>query len=376
MKKYIKIAMLGHKRVPSREGGIEVVVENLGSRMARQGHSVVCYNRKGHHVSGVQFDEERRKSYNGMIIKEVFTVNRKGMAAVTSSIAATICASFSDCNVIHFHAEGSCLFLPLAKLMGKRCIVTVHGLDHQRAKWGRFARTYIKLGEWILAKYADQIIVLSHNVQEYFKNTYGRKTDYIPNGVERFPFYEADAICQKWNLKKDEYILYLGRIVPEKGIHYLIDAFKQVETSKKLVIAGGASDSGDFVNVLKAKAEDDERILFTDFVTGKELGELYSNAYLYVLPSDLEGMPLSLLEALSYGNCCLVSNIPECSEVVEEQAVIFKAGNIKDLTNKLSMCCENPQLVEQYRKQAADFVCSKYNWDDIVEKTLRLYRRR
>lgn len=372
----MKIAMLGHKRIPSREGGIEVVVENLGMRMAAGGHKVVCYNRKGHHISGKQFDEGRYSQYKGMEIKEVFTVNRKGMAAVTSSVAATICAAFSDCNVVHFHAEGSCLFLPLAKLAGKRCIVTVHGLDHQRAKWGRFARTYIKLGEWILAKYADHIIVLSHNIQNYFKKTYGRETWYIPNGVERFSSCEADRICRRWGLEKDNYILFLGRIVPEKGIHYLIDAFKRVNTDKKLVIAGGASDSGDFINMLKKKAEKDNRIQFTDFVSGRELAELYSNAYVYVLPSDLEGMPLSLLEALSYGNCCLVSDIPECSEVVEEQALIFEAGNIQDLRGKLQLCCDNPMLVTQYRQQAADFVCSKYNWDDIVQKTLHLYRRK
>lgn len=367
------ICMLGHKRIPSREGGIEVVVEKLATRMVQKGYEVVCYNRRGHHVSGAEYDEDVRSEYKGIKLKSVFTINKKGMAAVTSSLAATVCASFSRCQVVHFHAEGSCLLLPLAKLMGKRCIVTVHGLDHQRAKWGRFARFYIKTGERILVRFADEIIVLSRNVQKYFDETYGRKTEYIPNGVEKYEFCEASEIQAKWGLEKDNYILYLGRIVPEKGIQYLIEAFKGVKTDKKLVIAGGSSDTKDLVENLKVQAFQDERIIFTGFVKERVLSELYSNAYLYVLPSDLEGMPLSLLEALSYGNCCLVSDIPECSEVVENQAVIFKAGNIKDLQKKLQKCCDNPEWIEAYRQDASSFVCSKYNWDDIVDKTLVLY---
>ena len=135
--------------------------------------------------------------------------------------------------------------------------------------------------------------------------TYGRKTRFIPNGVVRPQIRKADIIKQKYGLEKDSYILFLGRLVPEKGLRYLIEAFKKVKTDKKLVIAGGSSDTEEFTNDLKKMTENDRRILFTGFIRGQELDEIYSNAYIYTLPSDLEGMPLSLLEAMSYGNCCL-----------------------------------------------------------------------
>lgn len=232
----MKIAMLGHKRIPSREGGIEIVVEELATRMVKRGHDVTCYNRRGHHVSGKEFDTQQEVSdYKGIRLKSVFTLNKKGLAAMTASTAATIMATMGNYDVIHFHAEGPCAMLWLPKLFHKKCIVTVHGLDHQRAKWGFLARTYIMLGEKTAVKFADEIIVLSRNVQKYFQETYGRKTMMIPNGVNKPEIRNAEIISEKYKLNKDNYILFLGRIVPEKGLKYLIQAFKQVNTEKKLV---------------------------------------------------------------------------------------------------------------------------------------------
>ena len=182
-------------------------------------------------------------------------------------------------------------------------------------------------------------------------------------------------ITKKFGLTKDSYILFLGRLVPEKGLRYLIEAFKQVETDKKLVIAGGSSDTDSFTNELKELAKEDDRILFTGFVQGQMLEELYSNAYIYTLPSDLEGMPLSLLEAMSYGNCCLVSDIPECAEVVEDKALIFKKSDVNDLRTCLQDACDHPEKVMMLKAQAADFICKKYDWDKVVEETMKLYRR-
>ena len=189
------------------------------------------------------------------------------------------------------------------------------------------------------------------------------------------PMQDADIIKQNWGLEKDNYILFLGRIVPEKGILYLIKAFKSIKTDKKLVIAGGSSDTTDFMNEIEHEAVDDDRIIFTGFIQGKTLEELYSNAYIYVLPSDLEGMPISLLEAMSYGNCCVVSSIPECTEVVGDKAVVFEQGNADALKNTLQSLCANPDTVEKYKNGASDYICSKYNWDDVVDKTLKLYER-
>lgn len=376
MKDKLNIAMLGHKRIPSREGGIEIVVEELSTRMVKLGHRVTCFNRKGHHVSGSEFDVNQLSEYKGVKLKAVWTLDKKGLAAMTSSLSAAIKAAFGKYDVVHFHAEGPCAMLWLPKLFGKRCIATIHGIDWQRAKWGGFASKYIKFGEKVAAKYADEIIVLSESVQKYFMDIYGRKTVFIPNGVKRPVIREPRLIKEKFGLEKDSYILFLGRLVPEKGISYLIEAFKQIDTDKKLVIAGGSSDTNGFLRDLKKLAKDDEKIIFTGFVQGQLLEELYSNAYVYVLPSDLEGMPLSLLEAMSYGNCCVVSDIAECAEVVEDKAVVFRKSNVEQLREKLQDLCEHPEKVQSYKNSASDFICQKYNWDDVVDKTVALYQKK
>lgn len=376
-KEKLSIAMFGQKRIPSREGGVEIVVEELCTRMVAQGHNVTCYNRGGHHVSGSEYDSKRLKEYKGIKLKTVPTIEKKGLAAVSSSFFAALCCAFGKYDVVHIHAEGPAFFCWLPKLFHKRVIVTVHGIDWQREKWkSGFGSKFIHKGEKNAVKYADEIIVLSKGVQDYFEKIYGRKTVFIPNGVSNHIERKPQIIKNKFGLDKDEYILFLGRLVPEKGIKYLIEAFKQVDTEKKLVIAGGSSDTSEFENEMKEIAKEDKRILFTGFVQGQELEELYSNAYVYALPSDLEGMPLSLLEAMSYGNCCLVSDIPECAEVVEDKALIFKKADVKDLQSKLQDACDHSEKVDAHKKQAADFICSKYNWDEIVQATLKLYRRK
>lgn len=371
----MKITMFGHKRIPSREGGVEIVVEELGARLAAQGHDVTCYNRGGHHVGGAGFDEEKKTQYRGMKLKTVPTLDKKGLAAVTSSFFAGFAAAFSSADVVHIHAEGPAVMAWLPRLFGKKVIVTVHGLDWQREKWSKgFGAKYIRWGEKMAVKCAHEIIVLSQNVQNYFRETYGRETVFIPNGVDRPEKVEAEQITANFGLEKDGYILFLGRLVPEKGIHYLIEAFRSVKTDKKLVIAGSGSDTDEYAARLKALAEGDERILFTGFVQGKLLEELYSNAYVYVLPSDLEGMPLSLLEAMSYGNCCFTSDIAECATVIEDRGVTFPKGDVAALGETLQKLCDAPELVADYQKNAADFICGKYNWDTVAERTLELYR--
>ena len=374
MKGHLNIAMLGHKHIPSREGGVEIVVEELAARMVQAGHSVTCFNRSGRHVSRREHDTDRLREHRGIRLKVVPTVNRRGLAAVSSSFFAAVCAAFGPYDVVHFHAEGPCAMLWLPKLLGKRCIATIHGLDWQRSKWGGTARRYIRFGERVAAKYADELIVLSRGLQRYFLDTYGRKTVFIPNGVNPPTPQAPQLITEQFGLGKGDYILFLGRLVPEKGLACLIEAFRQVRTEKKLVIAGGSSDTEAFVARLREQARGDGRIVFTGFVQGRLLEELYSNAYLYTLPSEVEGMPLSLLEAMSYGSCCLVSDIAECTEVVEDKALVFKKSDAADLTRKLQFACDHPEAVAAYKAGAAGFICGKYNWDDVAAQTLKLYQ--
>ena len=321
----MKIAVIGHKRIPSREGGIEIVVGELSSRMASRGNKVVVYNRKSEHIAGKGYNADNSlKQWKGVDIKWVPTPNSAKLNAIVYSALATARAVFRKYDIIHFHAEGPAAMVLLAKLFKKKTVVTVHGLDWQRSKWGGFATKFLKFGEKTAAKYADEIIVLSENVKNYFKSTYNRDTNYIPNGIEKPDLASASIIGEKYSLKKDGYILYLGRVVPEKGIHYLIEAYNSLNTSMPLVIAGGASHTVEYENQIHETAKGNKNINFTGFVQGAELAELYSNAYIYCLPSDLEGMPISLLEAMSYGNCCFTSNIDECTEVCVNNAVYFE----------------------------------------------------
>lgn len=369
----MRIAMVGHKRVPGREGGIEIVVQELATRMAALGNDVTLYNRSGHHVAGDKYDGQKLTEYKGVRIKTVPTIERRGLAAVSSSFFGCLFAAFGKYDVVHIHAEGPAYFSWIPKLLHKRVVVTIHGLDWQRAKWGNFASKYIKAGEKSAVKHADEIIVLSRGVQEYFLSTYNRKTVFIPNGVNKADVMPTKNITEKWGLEKDSYILFVGRLVPEKGIKYLVEAWKKVKTDKKLVLAGMPSDSIEFAREIRETADD--RVIFTGFVQGRDLKELYSNAYVYVLPSDLEGMPLTLLEAMSYGNCCLVSDIAENTEVIEDKAVVFRKSNTEDLKEKLQELIDQPTVVEKYKATAADFIYKKYNWGDVVRKTLELYRK-
>lgn len=370
----MKIAMIGHKRVPSREGGVEIVVEELSTRLVKKGHQVDIYNRKGKNVQDKSVDKNKRnlKTYKGTRIITVPTINKKGLDALIYSFFSTIRALFGKYDCIHYHAEGSCAMIWIPHLFKIRTVATIHGLDWQRSKWGGFATKYIKFGEKMAAKYADEIIVLSDSVKKYFEDTYSRKTNFIPNGVNNPTNRKVNGIKEKWHLEKDSYILFLARIVPEKGLHYLIEAFKQINTNKKFVIAGGASHTNEYLEEIKKMASEDDRIIMTGFVQGDVLEELFSNAYLYCLPSDVEGMPISLLEAMSYGCNCLVSDIEENTQVVNEWAKIFKKGNIDDLKIKLEEALKEKD--RQKSKDISDYILNKYNWNKVVEDTEKLYK--
>ena len=370
----MRIAMIGHKRFGSREGGVEVVVTELARRMAALGHEVTCYDRSGSDVMTGEATDACERVVDGVRVVPVRTVDKKGLAALSSSYFATLTA-IKDCpDVIHYHAEGPCVPLPLALRAGIRTVATIHGLDWQRAKWGKLASTYIKMGERAAATKADGLIVLSKANQAYFKKTYGRDAVLIPNGVDEKAPRHADVIKSTWGLDEGSYLLYLGRLVPEKRPELLIKAFRKLKTDKRLVIAGGGSDTSEFEKSLCALAEGDSRILFTGFVTGEPLEELYSNAYAYVLPSDVEGMPMSLLEAMAYGRCCVTSDVPECADVLSGAGLTFKKGDVSDLGSVLDRLLADPARVTRLGNKARMSVAHSYDWDTVVERTLALYK--
>ena len=372
----MKIAMIGHKVVPSRRGGIENVLTTLCPMLVEMGHEVTCYNRSSDKIENEYVGTVQNNTYKGVKLKTAWTLKVRGFAAMIASFTAATSAAFGRYDVVHFHAEGPCAALWIPKLFGKKCVATVHGLDWQREKWGKgFASKYIRFGEKVLAKHADEVIVLSQSAHDYFMETYGRETTIIHNGISRPMKKDACIITEKYGLVKDGYVSVVSRLTAEKGIHYLIDAYNKITTDKKLVIAGDTSDTDDYVSMLKEKASGNPNIIFTGFVSGDTLCEIYSNSYINVLPSDLEGMSLSLLESLAYGNVLLCSDIPENTSVAEDKAVYFKKGSIDDLADKLKTLCDNSELVHKLREGTDEFILNKYSWQDVAESTCELYKK-
>lgn len=375
----LHIALIGQKHVPSREGGVEVVVWELAQRLRDMGYDVDCYNRAGYGLSSKDYDRlpGRPGVYKeGIRIITIPTPKKSGINAVVYSVLATLRALFGHYDVIHFHAEGPCLLLWLPHALGIRCVVTIHGLDWQRAKWGGIATRTILFGEQMAARYADEIIVLSRNVQQYFQDTYHRDTHYIANGITRPVPREPHLITEQYGLQGRDYVMTLSRIVPEKGIHYLIEAWKGVQTDKRLVIVGGPGGAGTYYEEMQAMAAEDPRIIMTGFKTGPILEEFLSNMYLYALPSDLEGMAVSLLEAMSYGQACLVSDIDENIEVTGTDgthAATFRKGDVADLRLQLQDLLDHEDKVLAQRATAQDYICSRYSWDKMSQENAALY---
>ncbi|MEE0897957.1 MAG: glycosyltransferase family 4 protein [Acutalibacteraceae bacterium] len=372
----MKVAMIGHKVVPSRRGGIENVLTSLCPLLAESDVDVTCYNRSTDKVENEYINMVDHNKYRGVTLKKAWTIEAKGISAMISSFTAAISATFAGFDVLHFHAEGPCAAMWIPKMFGKRCVATVHGLDWQREKWsGSFASKYIKFGEKVMVKCADEIIVLSESAKAYFKETYNRDTVLIHNGMDKPTIKQAEKIIELYGLSKGDYICTVSRLTAEKGLHYLIEAYNNIKTDKKLVIAGDTSDTDEYVAYIKQMAGDNPNIIFTGFISGDILKEIYSNAYIVAVPSDIEGMSISLLEALAYGNAVLCSDIPENTLVTEDKAINFKKSDVADLQNKLQNMCDDNLCVENLKHGVDDFILEKYNWNDVAVATRNLYEK-
>jgi len=369
----MKIAMIGHKRIPSREGGIEIVVEKLVTQLIQNGHTVDVYNRRGRHVSGGGHAAgTREKYYQGARIYSIPTLSARSLNAVVYAFLASVACLFHRYDIVHYHAEGPASMLVIPHFFGKKTVVTIHGLDWQRDKWGGFATKYLMHGERIAVRYADEIIVLTRSAQEYFRERYHRETVFIPNGLDAPVCRAPCEITKRYGLNGGDYLLYLGRIVPEKGITYLLEAYRRLDTDVRLVIVGGGSHSGEYVSQVRQLAMEDSRVLLTGFLEGDILGELLSNCLLYIQPSDVEGMPLSLLEAISHNRRCLVSDIPENVETVTNFGAnyrTFPKGNIESLAEQLEQALTGGEWGSEDASAGRG-----YTWDEIARQTLDLYQ--
>ena len=375
----LKIAFLGLRAIGCGSGGIEKHVEELAVRMAAQGHEVTVFCR-------AFYNELAEPEFKGVRLVNRPSLYTKHLEAI-SHTAACMHDAINGFDIVHIHATGPSLLSWVPRLFGRGVVVTVHGLDFARAKWGPIATMVLKCGAMTSVYCPHATIVVSKKLRKHYLDRCGKQTTYIPNGISE-PTLRSLGGLKRFGLEEKRYILFLGRLVPEKGAHYLIEAFRQLDTDLKLAIVGGASHSDDYVSSLYTMAAGDPRIVFTGPLFGANKDEAFSNARLFVLPSDLEGMPIVLLEAMSYGCPVLISDIEECVEVIQETdvsdalesdfeegrlAYTFKAGDARGLARKLSLMIENEDLSPMGARGKAH-VLGEYNWDAITIETICVYK--
>jgi len=366
----VKIAVIGVRGLPATYGGIEKHCEELYTRLVQKGHEVTIYARK-YYTS--------YKEYNGVKIKSLFILNIKGFETFIYSLIATLYATFSDADIIHYHAQGPAIFSWIPRLLApkKKIIFTCHGIDWQRDKWNFIGRHTIKLGEQASARFPHFKIGVSQSLVDYYKNKYNIQMYKIYNGIKIPQILPLIKGSEKFGLEKNSYFLFVGRLVPEKAPDILIRAFKNLKTDKKLVIVGDSAGTDDYVSELKNLAKDDSRIIFTSYLYGDELNELYSNALAYVSASKLEGLPITVLEAMSYSRPLVLSDISPHIETVSydnRSGLIFKTNDIDDCRNKLELLLSmSEEEVNLMGIASQNIVKEHFVWENIVDQTERIY---
>ncbi len=358
----MRVAFIGGRGVISKYSGIETYYEQVGKRLAAKGHAVTVYCRT--------YFTPRTDRYKQMRILRLPTIRSKHLETVSHTLLSTVHAMFGPYDIVHFHALGPALFSFLPRLCGKKTVVTVQGLDWQRKKWGAAASAVLRMGEQAAVRFPSQTMVVSRVLQDYYRSRYARETRYVPNGAA----IRRDSPCshlQKWGLEKGQYILFLGRFSPEKNCHLLIEAYKRIQTPVRLVLAGGSSHSDVYAAGLRRQAN--ENILLLDWLAGDALDDLLLNAMLFVLPSDLEGMSLALLDAMSAGVCALASDVPENRELVEGAGFTFAHGDVGELERMLRFLIDNPALRESKAKLGQSKVCASYLWPQVADAVEEVY---
>lgn len=370
---HVKVAMIGQRGVPATIGGIEHHVEELGERLVSRGHDVTVFCR-------TNYVSDRPANHRGMTLAYLPTVGTKHGDAISHSALSTARAISQGCDVLHYHALGPGLFTPIARASRRSAVVhTVHGRDDQRAKWGLGATSVLKVASWVSATFPHVTISVSKDLAVFYKERYGRAVDYIPNGAKPAVMCHPSELLVDLDLTPGRYLLFVGRLVPEKTPDLLIRAFSRVDDPNlRLAIVGGSSFTDDYVEQLRALAARDQRVCLTGPLCGPQLAELYSNAGLFVLPSNLEGLPLTLLEAASYGLPIVASDIPPNLEVLESDGPgrrIFRAGNEDGLVHAIERALNDLVLERKGATLTQEHVLSTYQWDAIAEQTEAVYER-
>ncbi|MBT4857108.1 glycosyltransferase family 4 protein [Candidatus Uhrbacteria bacterium] len=374
----MKIVMIGQKGLPSKFGGIETHVEHLSTRLVREGHEVIAYARPW-------YSPGTSDRFNGVRVIRIPSIRTKHLDAITHTLFSLIHACLiSAPDVIHVHGVGPSLLSWIARILSPSSVVitTFHCIDREHGKWGAVARFALRAGEKMCVKSPHETICVSKVLRNYIESSYGKRTHYIPNGITPQRVTTNDVVLRPFGLRSNGYVAMVARLVPHKGAHILIDAWKVAKEKRpellkdlKLAIVGGSSFTDSYIRDLHAQASGDDSIVFTDFQRGDVLTALFAGAKCIVHPSYSEGMPIAVLEAMSYGKAVLASDIPENLEVVEDHGVSFASGDVNDLASELIALLSDEMHMASIGHSARGFVETDYNWDDIAKETLGVYKK-
>jgi len=370
----MRIAYIGQKGIPAKIGGVERYVDEVAVRMAKRGHDVSVYVR-------TYYTPKSIKNYKGVKIIHLPTIQTKHLDAITHTFLASVHAIFQNYDAIHYHSLGPSSLSFIPKLFSKKTAIisTYQTQDYFHAKWGFFAKAYLRFGEWMTHKIPDRIISVTEILRQYGLKNYNRDSVIIPNGVTIFGKAASLKVFPNWNLKKGEYVFTVARLVEHKEIHTLIQAFinlkalRRIKSDYKLVIAGGGSYTDRYVREIKAQIRGRKDIILAGVQRGEKLTALYKNAAFYAQPSRAEGLSLALLESMGMGLAPLVSDIPENLYAVAEHGKVFQVGDLFDLMNKLEYMFNNPAKAKLMGEKACQMVKEKYNWENIVRDIETVY---
>ncbi len=366
--------MIGQKAIPFyRDGGVERHVEELSIRLAERGHEVTVYVRP-------QYVATKEDIWRGVHLKHLPSIPTKHLDAWSHTLFSSLHVIGLNADIVHYHSVGpsTLAFLPRLFKPRAKIISTFHSIDRFHKKWGAFARAYLSFGEWAATHFAHETIAVSESIRKYCFDRFGKTVAYIPNGVAIVPVKATNELA-RWELEPEKYIIAVARLVRHKGLHHLVEAFKQIPDSvkgeMKLVIVGAPSYTSDYEFYLKNLAAEDHRILFVGYQTGDALKQLYAHALVYVHPSEAEGLAITILEAMSFGRCVVMSDIPENLEARDHSGIAFHVGNVEDLRDKLVSIINHPEIALERGKRALNFIREKFEWEKVTDQIEALYGR-
>jgi glycosyltransferase involved in cell wall biosynthesis len=362
----MRVAMIGIKAIPARFGGFETAVDEISRGLVTLGYNVRVYNRSGMSaISG--------SSYEGVDLVTLPTMKSKNLSTIIHAFLCTLHVLINRVDVVHYFTTGATLFAPLPRLLGMKVVCSVDGTDWQRAKWGRLARWYLRFSERWAVLFCHGLISDSKEVMNYYRENFAAVSSCIVYGMREHTSKQRDVL-DRFGLGEREYVLFVGRLVPENNVHLLIRAFESTVTDRKLVIVGDDPWEKEYIRSLKSSR--DARVFFTGGVYGEGYAQLQQNAYLFVLPDEVGGTHPALVEAMGYGNCVLVNDTPSNQEVIADSGITYRGADGEvDLHRKMQQLLDAPELVDEYRIRARQRAQACYRWEDVVQQHARLYQQ-